>query len=738
MAQNVAVAEENWMRYAFARDNGHLDFVRMANTTEQYFYGNHWREETRRKLTAQLKPVVTVNKIWASILVVMGEMLQVQGDVAFEPTASGDPEVAEALTKVYRSILRSNDYATHEAEVFDSGIIRGRGFFDVRLNFNDSMQGEVKIRSVNSKNVVIDPDAWEYDPDTWKEMFYTQWMTSNDIKVNFNEEDGKALEMTDPRSFRFGVDSADALMNTFGGAIRVGRNRSAFLHPSFFPQSRSAFDSKVRRIIRVIERQYKDVDKVDHFVDRKTGDMRPIPETWDEERVRNAVQNFDWLVLPKKIERIRFTTTADDRVLFDDWVPFKHFTMIPYFPVFHEGRAIGLIENLLSPQDMLNKTLSQELHVINTTANSGWQMEEDSLVNMDPEELEQRGAETGIVLVRRRGTEPLEKITANNVPTGLDRMSFKADEFVKELSGASDSKRGFDRADVSGKAIKAKQFAGSVNFAKALFNLVHTRRMVARNILDIVQEHYTEERVFRVAPARLGGETEEIRVNVLEPGPAGTVINDLTLGEYDVAITDVPLTDTFEESQFDEALRMRELGVAIPDDVLIEASKLSRKHEIAQRVREANEGGEADPAAQKLAELEIALKEAEVATKQATAKKQEAEAAKAISEAQAIIAEAQGGQEDGGLALQAEAQKQDLEIQKMVQELAHEERLAQLEEQKLKVEIEIARRKANEEIRAARVKSAQDARIAREKAAADAEAKKTAAASKASSNSSSK
>ena len=380
MVQNVTDAEENWMRYSFARDNGHLDFVRMANITEQYFYGNQWREETRRKLSNQMKPVVTVNKVWTSLLVVMGEMLQVQGDVAFEPTASGDPEVAEALTKVYRSILRSNQYSQFEADVFDSGIIRGRGFFDVRLDFNDHMQGEVKIRSVNSKNVVIDPDATDMDPDTWKEMFYTQWMTSNDIKLLFNEEDGEALAQTDPRSFRFGVDSADSLTNTFGGAIRVGRNRSAFLHPSFYPQSRSAFDSKVRRIIRVIERQYKDIDKRDHFVDRATGDMRMIPETWDEERIKEAVQENDFLVLPKRIERIKFMTTADDRVLFDDWVPFKHYTMIPYFPIFHEGRAIGLVENLISPQDMLNKTLSQELHVINTTANRGWQMEEDSLV----------------------------------------------------------------------------------------------------------------------------------------------------------------------------------------------------------------------------------------------------------------------------------------------------------------------------------------------------------------------
>lgn len=717
MPKDITKADENWHRYAFARDNGHLDFVRGANKKEQYFYGNQWQEATRRRLESQMKPVVTVNKVWSSLLVIMGEMLQVQGDVAFEPTTSGNPETAEALTKVHRSILRSNDYHVLEAEVFDSGIIRDRGFFDVRLGFDDHLQGEVRIRSVNSKNVVIDPDASSYDPDEWKEVFYTQWLTSNDIRVNYNEEDGAALEATDPRSFRHGIDSTDSLMNTFGGAVRLGTNRTSFLHPSFHPQSRAAYDSRVRRIHRVVERQYREMDKVDHFVDRETGDMRPIPDNWDEEHIRLAVQSQDLLVLPKRIERIRFMTTSDDRVLFDDWGPLRHFTFVPYFPIFHEGRAIGLVENLLSPQDLLNKTLSQELHVVNTTANSGWQAEEDQLVNMDVEELEQRGAETGLVLVRRRGTVPLEKIQPNQIPTGLDRISFKADEFVKELSGASDSKRGFDRADVSGKAIRAKQFAGSVNFAKALFNMVRTRRLVARNVVSIVQEHYTEERVFRVAPERLGGDSEEIRVNVLTP--QGEIVNNLTLGEYDASVTDVPLTDTFEESQFDEAMRMREQGIQIPDDVVIEASKLSRKHEIAQRVREANEGGETSAAEQRLVELETELKEAEVQTKVATAKKQEAEAAKAIAEAQAVIQEAsQGGEQQGDL--EGEARKNDLEIQKLAQEMQHAERIAQLKEQQLKGEIEIARRKANEEIRAARVKSAQDARLKKEKADNDA------------------
>lgn len=707
-------AEENWMRYAFARDNGHQDFVRKANICEQYFYGNQWREDTRRRLEQQMKPVLTINKIFTSMLVIMGEQLEVQGDVAFRPTESGNPETAAALTKVYKSITRSNAMDFEEAQVFNSGIIRSRGFFDVRLGFDDHLRGEVKIKSVNSKNVLIDPDASGYDPDEWKEVFYTKWMTTNEIQTNFNEADGKALENKDPQTFRFGVDSTDQLMNTFGGAVRVGRGRSTFIHPSVHAFSVHGFDSKIRRLFRVIERQYKDVRKRKHFVDRETGDMRPIPDGWDQERIKLAVQKFDFLVLDKKVEQIRFTTTVDDRVLFDDWGPYKHFTLVPYFPVFHEGSTLGLVENMLSPQDMLNKTSSQELHVVNTTANSGWQMEEDQLVNMDEDELQARGAETGLVIVRRKGSNPIEKIQPNQVPTGLDRMGFKADEWTKEISGASDSKRGFDRADVSSKAITAKQKAGSINFAVPLSNLVRTRHLVARNVIDIVQEYYDEERLFRVTSERLGGPDEEIRVNITTP--EGTIMNDLTMGEYDVAVTDVPLRETFEQSQFDEAVQMRrDLGIQIPDNFILELSSLAKKNDIAAAINEANQGEGSDPAAQELAQLEVELKKVEIEKEKAITMKQKAEAAKAVAEARAKAVEA----ETGG----AGATDDIARAEKARAEAVTAQREFGLKEQEMKENIELKRRELSGKQNLERAKLLQDMKLQREKGNAEGKSK---------------
>jgi hypothetical protein len=216
---------------------------------------------------------------------------------------------------------------------------------------------------------------------------------------------------------------------------------------------------------------------------------------------------------------------------------------------------------------------------------------------------------------------------------------------------------------------------------------------------------------------QLGADSEEIRVNV--QSPEGRVINDLTLGEYDVAITDVPLTDTFEQSQFDEAVQLRELGIAIPDHVLIEASKLSKKQEIAQALREQNEGSDSDPAAQELAQLEIELKKAEIETKKATAQKQQADAALAIAQAQATLAEAQQlGNAEG------DQQKLQLEAEKAALEAAQGERVANLNEQKLKTDIELTRRKGEEEIRLNRIKAAQESRAANEKERRDNEAAK--------------
>ena len=248
-----------------------------------------------------------------------------------------------------------------------------------------------------------------------------------------------------------------------------------------------------------------------------------------------AQSQFNLGTTKKQVKRIKWLVTADNEVLHEAWSPYKHFTVVPYFPYFRHGQTIGLVENLIDPQEYLNKVTSQELHVINTTANSGWKVKNGALTNMTIEELEQRGAETGLV-VELEDMDGLEKIQPNQTPSGLDRFSYKAEEHIKSISGVTDYQTGNAREDVSAKAVAMNQNAGARNTAVPTDSLQRTDFILARNILDMVQEYYTEPRIMNITSNRLTGDTEEVSVN--EPDPfTGAILHDLTIGEYDVIVS---------------------------------------------------------------------------------------------------------------------------------------------------------------------------------------------------------
>ena len=190
-------------------------------------------------------------------------------------------------------------------------------------------------------------------------------------------------------------------------------------------------------------------------------------------------------------------------------------------------------------------------------------VESGSLVGMSADDLEEHGAETGLVVEYNRGSSPPTKIQPNQIPTGLDRISQKAALNIKTISGINDSMLGSDSAEVSGVAIQAKQNRGVVMIQVPLDNLRKSRQYLAEKVLDLVQAFYTEQRIIMVTDDSDPLKPREPMV-VNEMTPEGQILNDLTLGEYDVVIATAPARDSFDEVQFAEALNLRQVGVAIP------------------------------------------------------------------------------------------------------------------------------------------------------------------------------
>ncbi len=667
MPVDTEIASKTWYRYAYCRDNGHMEYVQKDDKCNAFFRGDQWDQADLAALRAVRRPALTINKIISTLGNVMGEQIYNRSEISFRPRSGAPDTTAEILTKVFMQISDNNQLDWKRSDMFADGVIGSRGFLDVRIAFDDSMQGEVKIENLNPKNVIVDPDADSYDPDDWNEVFTTKWVTADDIALLYNVDDADLLRGREQSWFPYGYDSIERHRDRFGDRFNA-----------FYA---GAYDqSSVLRNLRIVERQHRTLDKQLHFVNPQTGDMRAIPNDWSRDRIAYISQQFGLNTTKKLVKRIRWTVICDNVVLHDDWSPYKHFTVVPFFPHFRRGKTIGLVENLLGPQELLNKVSSQELHVINTTANSGWKVKAGALTNMSIEELEQRGAQTGLVLEVSE-IDAVEKIQPNATPTGLDRITYKAEEHIKGISGVSDSMQGMDREDVAAKAIQAKRQAGSTNLAKPLDSLVRSDFILARNVLDLVQQYYTEERIMTITKDKLTGETEQLHLNQITP--EGEVLNDLTLGEYDVIVSSVPVRETLEDSQFDQAMAMREQGIEIPDTFVIENSRLLRKRDLLKSMDDAKNSPEAQAQAQLQQRgmlAEVTKTEAEATVKQADAGLKQAKAQKEVAAV---------GHKDAEIAISAQQNNQEVQMAELELERQKHEQEMQMEREKFDLEMQM-------------------------------------------------
>jgi hypothetical protein len=624
--------EAQWIAYRRAQDAGHRRYVAEAKLFDKYYVGEQWDDDVVAKLDREFRPHHTVNLVLSTVNSVLGQYVSTRQDIEYKPVSKGATyDVGCVLTKVARHISDDSHSRWIEKQVFTDGCIQDRGFFDIRLDTEENIAGEIRETALDPVDVLLDPGAREYDPSTWNEVFITRWMTPDQIAAMYGEEFGDKIRYLDANS-TYGTDSVLFDPETFS------RDRSYYSQGAY----NYNYGDEFRRVrqVRVIERQYYKFTLRQYFVDNLTGDLAPVPDSWSKDKVQQVSKLYNLSILQKPERRIKWCVTCDKFSLRESWSPYRRFTVIPFFPYFRRGRPFGIVRNLISPQDLLNKVSSQELHVVNTTANSGWLVESGSLVNMTTQELTSWGAKTGIVLEFARGSSAPEKIQPNQIPTGLDRLSQKATVYFREISGISDAMLGTPGREISGEALDRKTSNTLLQLDTVFDNLAFTRKLRAEMILELIQDFYTEERIITIVNVNEDGDeyTEDVRINIQKS--ADEILNDVTVGEYRVVVSSRPSRDVEDESQLQLMLQMREQGIVIPDWAIIGVSPLENRRELAEWNKKIT--GAAAPTPEEIQyaamqqELELRRQMAEVDELAARSQERMANAAKLMAEAEAV------------------------------------------------------------------------------------------------------
>lgn len=571
-ASDKQKATDNWARYEYGLNRGHTNYVEQARLCENYYLGGggQWTELDRQILAQAGRPALEFNQIKNKINAAVGYQIGNRMDIGFRPRAgAADAETATTLSKLAMQIADNNQLHFKETQVFSDGVIQQRGYFDIRMSYADTMLGEIRIDVLDPMDVIPDPDANSYDPDDWADVTVTRMMTKVEIEELYGTKAKNSLDEEDQAGDVFMPAANDIERNAFGDDDN--------LFTEF--QGTDEKDDSTKRY-RIVDRQFWQMDRAEVII-TATGDIRLV-----EDVNPNAVEEMvaaGGIKQKRRVRRVRWLITTKDKVLHDDWSPFNHFTVVPFFPTFRRGNTRGLVDDAIGPQQLLNKSMSQFLHIINTTANSGWVTVAGTLANMRDEELENRGAETGLHLVIKADTKVEnrpQKIQPNQVPTGFDRIIDRASALLESATGVNQAMSGNQGNEVSGIAIQTRQFAAQQQLAVPLDNLARTRAMLAKRILELIQMYYDQPRILRITEADPSGRETTTEIPLNWPQADARILNDLTIGEYDVIVTEAPAQITFENSQFLQAIELNEKGANIPWSFIIGYSNLANKQEI--------------------------------------------------------------------------------------------------------------------------------------------------------------
>jgi hypothetical protein len=615
-AQKVIFHLDRWVRAAEA----HAKWATVAKECYDFLESRQVKEEIRAALEARRQPSYTFNKIGRLVRLVLGFFANNRTDLQFMPSLDdmGSQQVAEAISQIWKTVSKMGSNAFVDTEVIMDGIVTGRGWFDSRLDFTDNDLGEIAMNSKDPFSIYVDPDLTEYDVNKGSFVFESRWVSLAEVRYGYGPEAENLvgnLFRTDgyssfPSSY-VNIPSEDIRPVTGFGFDEGGYDERRSVMQAFHE-----FVDPYRRNVRLLDTQYKVTENCEVFIDLETGDRKIIPDEATVAKLTDGVQTrSEWIdkcvyfaerlgnplrVAERPMTRIGWSTFIGDVMVFDGFSPYDSYTLNGYFPYFRRGQTRGMVADLIDPQKEYNKRRNAEILGLTRLANGGWFYEQGSLDPIQERNLKKYGSQPGVTIEYKAGKNAPTAIEAKGANEGQIRARETAGEEIPDIAGVNESAMGDLDKVQSGRAIEARQRQAVIAIQLYSTNWSRTAALLGGKFLQLVQKHYTEERVFRI----LGEDGRHARlvINQSMTDPLGKTIrdrlNDVTLGKYTVTVEETPMAKTFQNAQYEEALGLlKEMGGMAPEvlpaviDIIIDMSSLPRKEEFKERLAQLGLGG---------------------------------------------------------------------------------------------------------------------------------------------------
>ena len=590
-SQDEGLLKEIKDRYKYA--SGHYSrWETEAKEDYKFALGDQWTEDDRQALKNQGRPCLTFNRIKPILSIISGYQRENTPRVKVNPEGGEDRIFSEVMDRIIRAMDKWSHLSYKEMHFFDDGCRCGKGWLEGYLSYEkDPVRGELAFRLLSPYQVLPDPDFREYDlNDGCPYVFKIVPLTKSELKDLYPSKadliDGFVKDTDDPVENGFGAISQEGADDDYGNRPNITTivNRTDAEEP---PEQDTRFTLKEYWRLRKVTK---------YFVIDKTEGIPKKFGTKEEAQAFIDNQAFG-KIIERKVNEMQVSAVACGWILQEDVSPFEPYTSRYPFHRFiaefapnaetEDLRVQGIVRALKDPQKEKNKAKSQNLHILNTQANSGWIGDEDALTDPGWANLESLGSKPGITVKKKKGSE-LREIQPKGPNVGMLQRENKAEEEFIKVSLINPDLMGIQEGTASGRAISLRIKQAILGLSSLFANFRYSQEILGNFMLELIPLLFDGKKIIRtIGPDYMAKALDKEKYpGGLKEGNIEAFLTMVKDHKYDTSITDAGHNETMRFEIFQELSELLKGGAPIPIELLIDYMDLPNSQEVKDKIKE--------------------------------------------------------------------------------------------------------------------------------------------------------
>ncbi|PKP62209.1 hypothetical protein CVT91_00015 [Candidatus Atribacteria bacterium HGW-Atribacteria-1] len=561
---------------------GWEEYVMMAVKGYAFYKGGdgQWDAADIIALNQKGRPHLSINMILPTINLITGYERQNRLDTRVYPKRGGNRIIAEILTSLTKHVEDTSNGIYERSMMFLDGIVARKGWIgmDIIYDNQDPFNGEIQVIRKNPFDITEDRNCQNYDLNKGGKYIIESYWTDKEMAVLTFPKCKKEID-------KMKYDDLDS--------------RDVYHIPGD-PKNPDKFKCRMR------ETWWKSYEKAVYLCDRLTLERKRVAKSnipimqrileIDRRQAEDEGRAERYTVREVVIPVLNCTTTMGDIELEHVVRPYGEMSLFPlmrFTPYWINGDMFGVVDNLISPQQEKNKRRSQALHLVNTSANSGFFNPEEG--GADKDELEMFGSKPGVVITYK--SKQPTKIEPTPLSDAHIKLEMLASNDIKEISSIGDNLRGLANKQESGVLDRQRQTQGLIGTEVIFDNYKLTHRIYAETMTELIRtgQTFSTQEVLAIAG------DEKIDANIDQIMDA---LQSIKVGKYGCKVDKSANNPTTRQANAETLLSLAQIfPEVIPPQIIIEQSDVPKKDEILESIK-AREQAQAE-AQKQMIQLEV-------------------------------------------------------------------------------------------------------------------------------------